>query len=87
MGIDWAKLYPELRAAWRKCPVTYAKLRLGLNPTRQQADLLRAIAEPNARVSVRSGHSTGKSTGMAVAILWKLECFDFSKVPCTCKRR
>jgi len=44
---------------------------------------LRGIAEPEARVSVRSGHSTGKSAAMAAAIWWKLECFDYSKVACT----
>jgi hypothetical protein len=38
---------------------------------------------PEAHVSVRSGHSTGKSAAMAAAIWWKLECFDYSKVPCT----
>ena len=32
---------------------------------------------------MRSGHSTGKSAAMAAAIWWKLECFDYSKVPCT----
>ena len=68
---------------WREHPELYAKQRLGLNPTHQQRDLLKAIAEPDARVSVRSGHSTGKSAAMACAIWWKLECFDFSKVPCT----
>ena len=80
---DWSKEYPQLRAYWRESPVVYAKQRLGLFPTQQQASLLRAIAEPEARVTVRSGHSMGKSTSMAAAILWKLECFDFSKVPCT----
>jgi hypothetical protein len=81
--IDWHREYAQLRALWRKHPELYAKQRLGLTPTWQQRNLLKAIAEPEARVSVRSGHSTGKSTAMAAAIWWKLECFDFSKVPCT----
>lgn len=79
----WRESYRELRAAWRHSPILYAKQRLGLNPTWQQADLLNAIREPGAKVTARSGHGTGKSAGMAVAIWWKLECFDFSKVPCT----
>ena len=83
MAIDWALEYMKLRALWRRSPVLYAKQRLGLNPTWQQAQLLDAIAKPEARVSVRSGHSTGKSAAMAAAIWWKLECFDYSKVPCT----
>ncbi len=81
--INWHAEYPQLRALWRKHPELYAKQRLGLNPTWQQRDLLKAIAEPEARVTVRSGHGTGKSTAMAAAIWWKLECFDFAKVPCT----
>ena len=56
--VDWAIEYAKLRALWRRSPVLYAKQRLGLNPTWQQAQLLKAIAEPEARVSVRSGHST-----------------------------
>jgi hypothetical protein len=81
--IDWHREYIQLRALWREHPVLYAKQRLGLKPTQQQAQLLRAIAQPEARVSVRSGHGVGKSTAMAAAIWWKLECFDFAKVPCT----
>jgi hypothetical protein len=81
--INWHAEYAQLRALWRKHPELYARQRLGLNPTWQQRDLLKAIAAANARVSVRSGHSTGKSTGMAAAIWWKLECFDFAKIPCT----
>jgi hypothetical protein len=81
--IDWHREYAQLRALWRKHPELHAKQRLGLNPTWQQRNLLKAIAEPEARVSVRSGHGTGKSTAMAAAIWWKLECFDYSKVPCT----
>ena len=83
MLINWHAEYAQLRGLWRRHPVLYAKQRLGLNPTWQQQQLLKAIAEPEARVSVRSGHSTGKSTAMAAAIWWKLECFDFAKIPCT----
>jgi hypothetical protein len=81
--MNWRADYAQLRALWREHPKLYAQQRLGLNPTWQQAQLLKAIALPNARVSVRSGHGVGKTTAMAAAILWKLECFDFSKVACT----
>lgn len=50
VAIDWAIEYAKLRALWRRSPVLYAKQRLGLNPTWQQAQLLKAIAEPEARV-------------------------------------
>jgi hypothetical protein len=81
--INWPAEYAQLRALWRKHPELYAKQRLGLTPTWQQRNLLKAIASPEARITVRSGHGTGKSTAMAAAIWWKLECFDYSKVPCT----
>jgi phage terminase large subunit len=58
--MDWIKEYQDLRAEWRRNPVLYAKQRLGLNPTWQQHDLLMAIKEPGAKVSVRSGHGVGK---------------------------
>ena len=45
------------------------------------------VAEPEARVSVRSGHSTSKSAAMAAAIWWKLVCSDYSKVASTRRRR
>ena len=54
--IDWHREYAQLRALWRKHPELYAKQRLGLNPTWQQRNLLKAIAASEARVSVRSGH-------------------------------
>jgi phage terminase large subunit len=80
---SWEEAYQEMREAWREDPINYAKNRLGLTPTHQQRDLLNAIAQPGAKVTARSGHGTGKSAGLAAAIWWKLECFDYSKVPCT----
>ena len=81
--INWDKAYRELREEWREKPIAYAKHRLGLIATHQQRELLNAIKEPGAKVTARSGHGTGKSAALAVAIWWKLECFDYSKVPCT----
>jgi hypothetical protein len=79
----WEQIYRELREEWREKPVAYAKHRLGMTATHQQRELLNAIKEPGAKVTARSGHGTGKSAALATAIWWKLECFDFSKVPCT----
>lgn len=79
----WEQVYRELREEWREKPIAYAKHRLGLTPTHQQRDILNAVKEPGAKVTARSGHGTGKSAALAVAIWWKLECFDYSKVPCT----
>lgn len=75
--------YMELRGLWRRDPVLYARQRLGLNPTHQQAKILEAIAPPGAKVTIRSGHGVGKTTSVAAAVWWHLECTDFAKVPCT----
>jgi phage terminase large subunit len=75
--------YMELRGIWRANPVLYARQRLGLNPTWQQQKILEAVAEPGAKVTVRSGHGIGKSGSLSAAIWWKIECFDFPKIPCT----
>lgn len=75
--------YAALRERWRDDPLLYARQRFGLDPTWQQAQLLNAIAQPSAKVSVRSGHGTGKSASAAIVISWYLECHDFAKVPCT----
>ncbi len=75
--------YGRLRDLWRRDPVLYARQRLGLNPTGQQAMLLEAVAPPGAKVSVRAGHGVGKTTATGAAIWWHLECFDYAKIPCT----
>ena len=54
-----------------------------MNPTRQQQQLLEAIEPPGAKVSVRAGHGVGKTTALAIAIWWHLECFDYCRIPCT----
>ncbi|WP_200296302.1 DEAD/DEAH box helicase family protein [Rhodospirillum rubrum] len=75
--------YGRLRDLWRADPVLYARQRLGMVPTAQQAGLLSAIAPAGAKVTVRAGHGVGKTTATAAAIWWHLECFDYSKTPCT----
>lgn len=75
--------YQTLRGIWREDPVLYARQRLGLNPTRQQQMLLEAVAPYSSRVSVRAGHGVGKSSAVATTLWWHLECFDYSRAPCT----
>ncbi len=64
-------------------PVFFAREMLGIDPTPQQIQLLDAIADPGAKVAVRSGHGTGKSTSLAIAALWFLCTRDSAKIPCT----
>ena len=75
--------YQELRGIWRKDPVLYARMRIGINPTKQQQQMLEAIAPTGSKVSIRAGHGVGKTTGAAIAIWWHLECFDYCRIPCT----
>lgn len=75
--------YVELRSIWRRDPVLYARQRLGMNPTWQQAKVLEAICPPSAKVTVRAGHQLGKTASAAAAGWWQLETCDFAKVVCT----
>lgn len=75
--------YVQLRKRWRVDPLAYVRQRFGVDGTPHQQEMLRAIAAPGAKVTVRSGHGTGKTSGMAMAIYWFLETHDHAKVPCT----
>ena len=79
----WPEQYRTLRAMWAQDPVTYARKRLGLNPTWQQADIMRAMAPEGAKTSARSGHGIGKTGAVAAVIWWFLETRDYPKIPCT----
>jgi phage terminase large subunit len=63
-------------------PALFAQEVLGAEPTEQQWQASRAIVEKR-RVSIRSGHGTGKSTFMAWCVLWFLACYFPAKVPAT----
>lgn len=63
-------------------PALFAKEALGANPTDQQWEASKAIVEKR-RVSIRSGHGTGKSAFMAWAVLWFITCYFPCKIPCT----
>ena len=64
-------------------PGLFAREILKLTPTEQQAEFFAALARPGARVAVRSGHGTGKSTALAAAALWFLATRPEALVPCT----
>ncbi len=56
---------------------------IGAEPTEQQAQLMSAVSNPGAHVSVRSGHGPGKTTGLAWLIVWFVSLYPDSRVPCT----
>lgn len=63
-------------------PALYAQEALGATPTPQQWDASKKLVE-SRRVSIRSGHGTGKSTFEAWCILWFMSCYFPCKIPCT----
>jgi hypothetical protein len=61
----------KLMARYRDDPVAFAREVAGIEPDEWQVELLDAVAAPAIRrVSVRSGHGVGKSTGVALAAVW-----------------
>lgn len=73
----------EFILQWRKeGPAGFAKHVLGVTPTPQQWEASDALVA-RRRVTIRSGHGTGKSTFMAWAVLWFMACNFPCKVPCT----
>lgn len=68
---------------WRKIgPAEFAREMLGAKPTTQQLEAGRAIVEKR-RVSIRSGHGTGKSSFLSWCVIWFLSSYFPAKVPCT----
>src|SRR6056300_682461 len=51
-------------------PVGFVTEILGISPLPYQAEFLEAIASGERKISIRSGHGTGKSTAASWAMLW-----------------
>ena len=68
----------EFVATYQNDPVRFVQEILGVEPFDYQAEFLREVASPTRRLSVRSGHGTGKSTTASWAMLW----FLMLKFPC-----
>lgn len=80
-----SKLTPEQQTIldWRRGgPALFAQEALGATPTQQQWEGSRALVE-RRRVSIRSGHGTGKSAFLAWSVLWFMFCYYPTKVPVT----
>lgn len=68
---------------WREGgPAMFAEEALGASPTEQQKEASRELVS-RRRISIRSGHGTGKSTFDAWCILWFMSCYFPCKIPCT----
>ena len=59
-------------------PVLFVREILGATPEAYQEDLLRAVGRGERKISVRSGHGTGKSTTLSWAMIW----FVLFRFPC-----
>lgn len=81
--MDQAQQARQTILRWREGgPALFAVEALGATPTEQQWDASRNLVA-RRKVSIRSGHGTGKSTFMAWAILWFMCCYLPCKVPAT----
>ena len=60
----------EFVLEYRDDPVKFVREVLGATPLPYQAEFLQAIADGERKMSVRSGHGTGKSTSASWAMLW-----------------
>ena len=64
-------------------PVLFVREIIHGDPDPDQEAILRAIAVPGARVSVRSGNGCGKTATLAWIVLWFVCLHQDCKVPCT----
>lgn len=65
-----ANPFEEFVAEYRDDPVKFVVEVLGAKPLPYQGEFLQAIADGERKMSVRSGHGTGKSTSASWAMLW-----------------
>ena len=76
-----ANPFLEFVERYRSDPVAFVQEVLGADPFDYQQELLRDIAAGERKISVRSGHGTGKSTTFSWAMLWfALTRFPFKVV-------
>lgn len=64
--------FEEFTRKYAYDPVLFVKEVLGADPLEYQAEFLEAIANGERKISIRSGHGTGKSTSASWAMLWYL---------------
>ena len=60
----------EFARAYYSDPVKFVREMLGVEPLPYQIEFLEALASGERKISIRSGHGTGKSTAASWAMLW-----------------
>lgn len=69
---------------WKHSPLIFATECLKVRPSEQQVELLQALGDTSIkRITIRSGHGTGKDASASWAILWFLTVHRNAKVVCT----
>jgi len=68
---------------WRNNTTQFAEECCGMKPTSQQKELFNAFDRGDDRITVRSGHGTGKDAAVSVIILKVLTTRPYPKIPCT----
>lgn len=72
----------EKLKAWRNSPLLFVTECIGATPSSQQAEALKLLPTTK-RLSIRSGHGTGKDAFASWAILWFSSTRTYPKVACT----
>lgn len=67
-----ANAFDEFLRRYRSNPVLFVQEVLNVEPDEWQADMMMAVASGHRRISIRSGHGVGKSTGASWLMLWFL---------------
>jgi hypothetical protein len=74
---DWADAigqsanpFATAMSRYNRAPVAFVREVLKAEPDKWQIDALRALARGHTRISIRSGHGTGKSAFAAWALVW-----------------
>jgi len=75
--------FKKLLQSYKDDPVKFVNEVIGVRPTLQQEEMLRAVAPRGSKVSIKSGHGCGKTSGLSWIILWFLCTHNNCRIPCT----
>ena len=64
--------YLDFLQRYRSDPVAFVEHVLKVKPQPWQAEMMRAVASGERKISIRSGHGVGKSTAASWVMLWYL---------------
>jgi len=67
---------------WKHSPLLFVVEALGVTPSEQQAHGLAHFLDQK-RMTIRSGHGTGKDAFASWIVIWFLSCFSYPKIMCT----